>query len=57
MGYADGELAEKVADLESNLVERKQTFDGDAPNTVREAICAFANDLADHRRDEDDRWR
>ena len=50
MGYADGELAEKVADLESNLVERKQTFDGDAPNTVREAICAFANDLADHRK-------
>lgn len=50
MAYPDTELAEMVADLGSELVERKQTFDGDAPNTVRQAICAFANDLADHRR-------
>lgn len=50
MAYADTELARMMADLESDLVKRKQTFDGDAPNTVRQAICAFANDLADHRR-------
>ena len=49
MAFTDAELAAKLADLESDLVERKETFGGDAPNTVRQAICAFANDLADHR--------
>jgi ATP-dependent DNA helicase RecG len=39
-----------LADLESDLVERKESFRGDAPNAVREAVCAFANDLPDHRR-------
>src|SRR5690349_662958 len=39
-----------LADLESDLVERKETFRGDAPNAVREAVCAFANDLPNHRR-------
>ena len=28
----------------------QETFDGDAPRTVREAICAFTNDLPDRRR-------
>lgn len=49
MVYSDAELAAKAVDLESDLVERTQAFDGDAPNAVRQAICAFANDLADHR--------
>ena len=49
MAFTDAELAAKLADLESDLVERKETFGGDAPNAVRQAICAFANDLADHR--------
>ncbi|MFL5383955.1 MAG: ATP-binding protein [Longimicrobiaceae bacterium] len=38
-----------LGDVESDLAERKESFGGDAPNTVREAVCAFANDLPDHR--------
>ena len=47
---SDAELQAMMTDVESDLVERKETFDGDAPRTVREAICAFANDLPDRRR-------
>ncbi len=39
-----------MADRESDVVERKESFKGDAPTGVREAVCAFANDLPDHRR-------
>lgn len=45
----DAQLTALLADLESDRVERKQTFAGKAPETVREAVCAFANDLAGHR--------
>ncbi len=45
---ADDELEQMLADLESDRVERKQSFRGDAPTAVREAVCAFANDLAGH---------
>ena len=48
--YTKAQLAAMLADVESDLVERKETFDGDAPNTVRQAICGFANDLPNHRR-------
>ena len=48
--YSDTDLEAMMADPESDLVERKATFDGQAPTTVRQAICAFANDLPDHRR-------
>ncbi len=48
--YSDVEIQAMMTDVESDLVERKETFDGDAPRTVREAICAFANDLPDRRR-------
>ena len=48
--YSNAELAAMLADAESDLVERKGTFDGDAATTVRQAICAFANDLPNHRR-------
>lgn len=34
---------------ESDRVEFKQSLGGDAPNRIREAICAFANDLPNHR--------
>jgi ATP-dependent DNA helicase RecG len=37
-----------MAGLESDRVEHKQSFQGDAPQKVREAVCAFANDLAGH---------
>jgi ATP-dependent DNA helicase RecG len=39
-----------LADLKSDLVERNESFGGDAPNAIREAVCAFANDLPSHRR-------
>lgn len=48
--YSDLELETLMADIESDLVERKAAFDGDAPRAVRQAICAFANDLPDRRR-------
>ncbi len=48
-GFADDQLERMLADMESDLVERKESFRGDAPRTVREAVCAFANDLPDHR--------
>ena len=35
---------------ESDRVEFKESLRGDAPNRIREAICAFANDLPDHRK-------
>ena len=47
---ADADLEATMVDPVSDLVERKETFDGQAPNTVRQAICAFANDLPDRRR-------
>jgi ATP-dependent DNA helicase RecG len=46
--YNDAQLEAMMLDLESDCVERKQSFQGDAPQKVREAVCAFANDLAGH---------
>ena len=46
----DQELELLLKDIESDLVERKQSLGGDARNTIRQAICAFANDLPDHRK-------
>ena len=48
--YSDAELTSMMADLESDLVERKESLRGDAPVKIRQAVCAFANDLPDHRR-------
>ncbi len=39
-----------MTDLESELVERKRSLQGDGPTEIREAVCAFANDLPDHSR-------
>ncbi len=44
----DEELLAMLTDLESDCVERKESLKGDAPAKVREAVCAFANDLAGH---------
>lgn len=46
--FSDQELEGLLADIESDRAERKQSFNGNAPTTVREAVCAFANDLAGH---------
>jgi ATP-dependent DNA helicase RecG len=50
MRYPDEQLEALLADIESDLVERKESWRGDAPDTGRQAVCAFANDLPDHRR-------
>jgi len=46
--YSDEELELMLTDLESDRVERKASFKGEAADRVREAVCAFANDLAGH---------
>ena len=48
MTLDDSDLAELLNDVESDLVEFKESLSGDAPTKIREAICAFANDLPDH---------
>src|SRR5262245_60190577 len=50
MTYSDSELELLLANTESDLAERKESFGGDSPTKIREAICAFANDLPDHQR-------
>ena len=44
----DTELELLLGDLESDRVERKQAWTGDAPERSRQAVCAFANDLPGH---------
>ncbi len=41
----DAELARLIEGKESTRVEFKETLGGSAPGRIREAICAFANDL------------
>jgi len=50
LNYRDEELEQLLADTESDWCERKESFRGDAPTSVREAVCAFANDLPNHQR-------
>ena len=50
MRYTDEELDSLIDDIESDLAERKETWRGDAPDSSRQAVCAFANDLPDHRK-------
>lgn len=50
MTYTDQELEALLEDIESDLAERKESWKGDAPEKARQAVCAFANDLPDHRK-------
>ncbi len=50
MNYSDAELMTLLNDLESDRAERKESWKGDSPDTGRQAVCAFANDLPDHRK-------
>jgi len=50
MAYTDEQMESLLADLESDLSERKANWKGGAPETGRQAVCAFANDLPDHQR-------
>lgn len=45
----DDELLVLIQDLESDRAERKETWKGSAPDKGRQAVCAFANDLPNHR--------
>ncbi len=45
---SDAELEKLLADLESDRSERKESFLGDNPTKIRQAVCAFANDLPGH---------
>lgn len=49
MRLSDDVLDTLASDLESDRVERKESFKGDAPEKVRQAVCAFANDLSGHQ--------
>lgn len=50
MTLSDAELEGLLADLESDRVERKESLKGDAPDKVRQAVCAYANDLPNYRK-------
>lgn len=50
MRLSDEELEALRTDLESDRAERKQSFAGDTPDKARQAVCAFANDLPDHKK-------
>lgn len=50
MAYTDQELEALLENIESDLVECKASWKGDAPEKGRQAVCAFANDLPDHRK-------
>lgn len=41
----DAQLVALLNDLESDRAERKEAWAGSAPEKVRQAVCAFANDL------------
>lgn len=46
--YTDTELEALLDDLESDHVERKESFRGDVPKKARQAVCAFANNFLNH---------
>ncbi|MCL2831427.1 MAG: putative DNA binding domain-containing protein [Betaproteobacteria bacterium] len=48
MRLTDEQLLALLADIESDRTERKESFKGDSPLKVRQAVCAFANDLPGH---------
>jgi len=50
MSYSGDELTHFMTAIESDLAERKGSFSGSAPETTRQAVCAFANDLPNHRK-------
>ena len=46
----DKELLEIISDIESDRSEFKESMSGNSPTSIREAICAFANDLPRHEK-------
>ncbi len=49
MTLEDEALVRLLGQQESDRVEFKESLSGDSPRRIREAICAFANDLPDRR--------
>lgn len=45
MAYTLNELEALLLAGESDFIERKESFRGDTPKAVREAVCGFMNDL------------
>lgn len=45
----DHDLEALLTDLESDRAERKESWQGSVPEKARQAVCAFANDLPNHR--------
>ncbi|MDE0011404.1 MAG: putative DNA binding domain-containing protein [Candidatus Poribacteria bacterium] len=50
LNFTDEALLQIIKTGESDAVEFKASMSGGAPERIREAICAFANDLPDHRK-------
>ena len=48
--FTDKELLQIIEDSEADRVEFKESLSGSAPTRIREAICAFANDLPRHEK-------
>lgn len=48
--YDESDLAAMMADLEFDLVERRESLKCNSRTKIREAACAFVNDLPGHRR-------
>ena len=48
--FTDEKLMQIIAYGESDRVEFKQSLSGDASEKIREAICAFANDLPNYEK-------
>jgi ATP-dependent DNA helicase RecG len=48
MRYSDADLEKMLDDVESDRVEKKESWKGDSPEKGRQAVCAFANDLPGH---------
>jgi len=48
--YSDIELLDFLNNPESDMSERKKSWSGDAPEKGRQAVCAFSNDLPDHKK-------
>lgn len=46
--YSDVELLKIISEGETDRVEFKESLSGSTPERIREAICAFANDMPGH---------
>jgi ATP-dependent DNA helicase RecG len=45
----DEEIQQLASAMESDRVERKESLSGSAPDRIAQAICAYCNDLPNHR--------